>query len=44
MFGIHIRFKENSQIRELIENEWVRMFEEERDSIRHEAKEKISIV
>lgn len=44
MFGIHMRFKEDSQIRELIENEWVRMFEEERDSIRHEAKEKISIV
>jgi len=26
----------------MIENEWARMFEEERDSVRQEAKEKIS--
>jgi len=42
MFGTHIRLKADPQIREMIENECIRMFEEERDSVRQEAKEKIS--
>lgn len=42
MFGIHMRLKEDLQIRELIEKEWAQMFEEKRDDIRQEAKRKIS--
>lgn len=42
MFGTNARLKENLEIREMIENEWIQMFEEERDDIRQEAKEKIA--
>lgn len=37
-----MRLKENQEVREMIETEWMRMFEEERDDIRQEAKEKIA--
>lgn len=39
MFGVHMRLREDTQIREMIESEWVRMFEKKRDDIRQEAKE-----
>lgn len=36
-----MRLKELPEVRELIENEWTQMFNESRDNIRQEAKEKI---
>lgn len=42
MFGIRMRLKEDVQLRELIESEWARMFEDERDDIREKAREKIA--
>jgi len=42
MFGTHMRLKEDPQVREIIENEWTRMYEEERDDIRQQAKAKIA--
>ncbi|KYN27495.1 hypothetical protein ALC57_03115, partial [Trachymyrmex cornetzi] len=43
-FGINARLKENLEIREMIENEWMQMFEEERDDIRQRTREKIAEV
>lgn len=43
MFGTQMHLKEDSQIREIIENEWTSIFEEKRDSIREEAKKKIEV-
>lgn len=42
LFGTNIRLKDDPEIREIIEEEWVNMFEEQRDELRREAKEKIS--
>lgn len=42
MFGTQTRLKNNPEIREMIESEWERMFEEERDDVRQVAKEKIA--
>ncbi|XP_039315302.1 uncharacterized protein LOC105204157 isoform X1 [Solenopsis invicta] len=42
MFGVHMRLKEDPQIREMIEDEWIKMCEEGRDNIRREAKKKIA--
>jgi len=44
MFGTNARLKENLEIREMIENKWMQMFEEERDDIRQEARPKIAEV
>lgn len=41
LFGTNLRMKEDTSIRELIEEEWVKMFEESRDELRSEAKENI---
>ena len=42
MFGINIKMKEDLQVREIIENEWITMFQENLEKIRKEAKEKLS--
>ncbi|KYQ48165.1 hypothetical protein ALC60_12794 [Trachymyrmex zeteki] len=42
MFSTNMRLKDNVQVRELIDNEWTRLFDEERDDLRMEAKEKIA--
>ena len=41
MFGTNIKMKEDPQVREMIENQWITMFQENRAEIRREAKEKI---
>lgn len=41
MFGTDMRLKENPPVREMIECEWIRMFEEDRDETRQVAKNKI---
>lgn len=41
LFGTNIRMKEDPRIKELIEEEWISMFEENRDELRAEAKENI---
>jgi len=41
MFGTHMRLKSDPEIREMIENEWLLMFQEGRDEIRKRAKENI---
>jgi len=41
LFGSHARLRDDSDIRELIENEWVTVFGEARDEIRIQAKENI---
>lgn len=38
MFGTRMQLKENREVREMIEAEWMRMFEEECDDIRQEAR------
>jgi len=42
MFGTRMRLKEDSQVREMLENEWTRIFEEDRDDVRRDALEKKS--
>lgn len=42
LFGSNIRMKEDPKIKELIEYEWIRMFEEDRNELREEAREKIT--
>ncbi|KYN05843.1 hypothetical protein ALC62_03225 [Cyphomyrmex costatus] len=42
MFGTDMRIKNNVQVRELIEDEWIRIFNEERDDLRTGAREKIA--
>lgn len=42
LFGTHMKMRENPQIRQMIEEEWVMLFEEERDQLRAEARENIS--
>ena len=37
-----MKMKEDLQVRQIIENEWVTMFQENREEIRREAKEQIS--
>lgn len=44
LFGTNHRMKEDLGIKELIEEEWIKMFEESRDELRAEAKEKITKV
>ena len=41
LFGIHIKVRENVEIRRLIEDEWITTFQEEREGIRTRAREKI---
>lgn len=42
LFGIHARLRDNCEIRELLEKEWVSEFQEDRDEIRDRAKESIA--
>lgn len=44
LFGVNIRMKEDTRIKELIEEEWIHMFKENRDELRTEAKKNISKV
>ena len=39
LFGAHARIREDPNIRELIESEWITAFEEKRDELRFQAKE-----
>lgn len=41
LFGTLMRIKENPKIKELIEEEWIKMLEESQDELRTEAKEAI---
>lgn len=41
LFGLPMRLKEDPDIRQLIEDEWLSMFEESRDEVRKQAKENI---
>lgn len=41
LFGTQMRLKEDPKVREMIEEEWIQMFEEQRDEIRNEAKEQL---
>jgi len=41
LFGTNIRIKDEPKIKELIEEEWIKMFEENRDKLRSEAKQNI---
>lgn len=41
MFGRNMHLKNNVEIRELIEDEWTRIFNEEHDDFKADAKEKI---
>lgn len=38
LFGVNVRMKKDLKIKELIEQEWIKMFEEDRDELRAEAK------
>lgn len=42
LFGTHARLRDNYEIRELLEREWVSKFQEDRDEIREYAKENIA--
>lgn len=42
MFGIRMRLKEDLQVRKMLENEWTRIFEEDRENVRREARKKSS--
>lgn len=41
LFGTHMRIREDPEIRRLIEEEWIAMFQMDRDEVRERAKEKI---
>lgn len=41
MTGVYMRVKEDPEIRQLIEDEWISMFEEDRDELRESAKQSI---
>lgn len=42
MFGTHARLRDDDNIRQLLENEWVSSFQEDRDEMRIRAKESIA--
>lgn len=42
MFGTHARLRDDDNIRQLLENEWVTSFQENRDEMRVRAKESIA--
>lgn len=44
LFRTNMRLKDDPEIREIIEEEWLKMFEEQRDEIRRDVKEKIGKV
>ena len=44
LFGTHMRMREDPAIRNLIEEEWIAMFQTDRDEVRARAKEKIAEV
>ncbi|XP_025837022.1 uncharacterized protein LOC112906662 [Agrilus planipennis] len=44
LFGTHMRLKDDPEVRKIIEDEWIKMFEEQRDQLRVEAKTKIAQV
>ena len=44
LFGVHARIREDPNIRELIESDWITAFEENRDKLRFQDKESIKKV
>lgn len=44
LFGTHIRMRGDPEVRKLIEDEWISMFQEQRDEMRVRAKGKIAEV
>ncbi|EZA46682.1 hypothetical protein X777_03558, partial [Ooceraea biroi] len=42
LFGTHMRMREDVQIRELLEKEWIETYQDERDELREKAKENIA--